>query len=605
VLTLEDSLASGQLMVPRPRPPVRPPIRVLLWPAFLLVCGLSVAWLIAQLQHDTEHGRRREEVRAELETIRGELSRELFGALHLTEGIAGLVAIEGGISEAKFHAFARELFRRNDLVHNVVVAPDNVVTLVYPVRGNERAIGLDYATRPDQWPSVERMMTERHMIVAGPVTLVQGGVGVIGRTPIYVPDSAGEPRYWGLASTVVKLDTLLGETSIASADERLELALRGIDGLGEHGSPFWGDTAVFGADPVALDVPLPFGSWQLAAIPKGGWPTSPGFVSIPFLVGGALSLALAGLLLRLLQTGHAREREEYRRRAAMAALQKAHEELELRVAARTRELSVARDAAEAADRLKSAFLATMSHELRTPLNSILGFTGIVLQGLAGPLSAEQTKQLGMVQRSAKHLLDLINDVLDISKIEAGQIELRISEFDLDASLERVVATVTPLAQKKGLSVRIVASAPIGAIESDQRRVEQILLNLLNNAIKFTERGDVTLGAELDEERQRVLLHVADTGIGIKDEDLGVLFQPFRQIDSSLQRQHEGTGLGLAICRRLTDILGGTIDVKSEWGRGTTFTVSLPTTTPLPPPSGVRGVARGKEHVAPAGGDGYR
>jgi signal transduction histidine kinase len=99
--------------------------------------------------------------------------------------------------------------------------------------------------------------------------------------------------------------------------------------------------------------------------------------------------------------------------------------------------------------------------------------------------------------------------------------------------------------------------------------------------------------------------VADTGIGIKDEDLGVLFQPFRQIDSSLQRQHEGTGLGLAICRRLTDILGGTIDVKSEWGRGTTFTVSLPTTTPLPPPSGVRGVARGKEHVAPAGGDGYR
>ena len=272
------------------------------------------------------------------------------------------------------------------------------------------------------------------------------------------------------------------------------------------------------------------------------------------------------------------------RKAAERALRELNEQLERKVAQRTLDLEIARERAEAADQLKSAFLATMSHELRTPLNSILGFTGIVLKGMAGPLSAEQSKQLGMVQGSARHLLALINDVLDISKIEAGQLEVRRAPFDLRSSLERVAASVLPLAEKKGLT--LVASVPeaTGILSSDQRRVEQILLNLLNNAIKFTDRGGVTLGVELFEsgdptgtaERQRgVRLRVSDTGIGIKPEDLSKLFQPFRQLDSGLQRQHDGTGLGLAICQRLTGLLGGTILVESEPGQGSTFTVVLP------------------------------
>ena len=162
------------------------------------------------------------------------------------------------------------------------------------------------------------------------------------------------------------------------------------------------------------------------------------------------------------------------------------------MARRTAELAVAKERAESADRLKSAFLATMSHELRTPLNSIIGFTGIMLQGLAGPLNAEQTKQLGMVQSSARHLLALINDVLDISKIEAGQLEIRAEQFDLRSSLEKVAALVKPLAEKKGLALRVVLSPDVGQAVSDRLRVEQVLLNLLNNAVKFTERGEVTL-----------------------------------------------------------------------------------------------------------------
>jgi protein-histidine pros-kinase len=252
------------------------------------------------------------------------------------------------------------------------------------------------------------------------------------------------------------------------------------------------------------------------------------------------------------------------------------------------ELIVAKERAESADSLKSAFLATMSHELRTPLNSIIGFTGIVLQGLAGPLNAEQHRQLEMVRGSARHLLALISDVLDISKIEAGQLPVALERFELTASITKVVALVQPLLSNKGLALRVQLADALGETVSDQRRFEQILLNLLSNASKFTERGHVALRADIVVDwvarsgkapaQRAIRLSVTDTGMGIKPEQLATLFVPFRQLESGLSRNHEGTGLGLAICRRLADLMGGEVEVSSEWGRGSTFTFTLPLRT---------------------------
>jgi len=273
-------------------------------------------------------------------------------------------------------------------------------------------------------------------------------------------------------------------------------------------------------------------------------------------------------------------RDVTERNAAEAALRELNETLEHKVVERTGQLQAALVRAESADKLKSAFLATMSHELRTPLNSIIGFTGILLQGLAGPLTAEQSKQLTMVRGSGRHLLDLINDVLDLSKIEADQLLVRTERFALGASLERALATVRPLADKKGLRLCAELSDDLDEMVSDQRRVEQILINLLNNAIKFTDSGTVTLRAERLPRsplhaRPRLRVEVLDTGIGIKPEDLGRLFQPFSQIDTGLSRVHEGTGLGLAICRRLAGLLGGEIGARSNRPNGSVFTVILP------------------------------
>jgi PAS domain S-box-containing protein len=234
--------------------------------------------------------------------------------------------------------------------------------------------------------------------------------------------------------------------------------------------------------------------------------------------------------------------------------------------------------AEEADRIKSAFLATMSHELRTPLNSIIGFTGIMLQGLAGPMNEEQHKQLQMVRSSARHLLALVNDVLDISKIEAGQLDVAFAPFDVRRSIDKVLALVSPQAAAKQLALRVVVDREIGQATGDERRFEQILLNLLSNAIKFTDHGEVALKAAQTDDGGAgpgLRLQICDTGIGIRAEDLQTLFQPFRQVDSGLARKHDGTGLGLAICRRLAGLMGGQIDAASEWGKGSTFTVTLP------------------------------
>ena len=258
---------------------------------------------------------------------------------------------------------------------------------------------------------------------------------------------------------------------------------------------------------------------------------------------------------------------------AETQLRRLNAELEERVARRTEELNAALRQAQEADRLKSAFLATMSHELRTPLNSIIGFTGVLLQGLAGPLNAEQAKQLGMSRDSARHLLALINDVLDISKIEAGQLEVARAPFEMRAAIEDTLRGVSPLAEKKGLALSVAIASHVGVVVSDRRRVEQILLNLLGNAIKFTEHGEVRLACRA--QAAELEISVQDTGIGIRPEDLGKLFEPFHQLETGLNRRHEGTGLGLAICKNLVSLLGGQIRAESQWGAGSTFTFTLP------------------------------
>ncbi|WP_344712769.1 PAS domain S-box protein [Winogradskyella damuponensis] len=261
------------------------------------------------------------------------------------------------------------------------------------------------------------------------------------------------------------------------------------------------------------------------------------------------------------------------RKKAEIELENYKNNLEKLVEIRTSELEKEKVKAQSADLMKSAFLATMSHELRTPMNSIIGFTGILLKELAGPLNDEQKKQLSMVKNSGEHLLGLINDVLDISKIEAGKLKVFYYAFDYLASLERTIEFLLPQALAKGLKMRTEITEMDITIMSDERRIEQVLLNLLSNAIKFSKKGTILVKVNVKDDF--VITQVIDQGIGIQKEDLVKLFMPFIQLEVGLSRNHEGTGLGLAICKNLIEKLGGTIAVTSEFGKGSNFTFKLP------------------------------
>ncbi|MBD2326388.1 PAS domain S-box protein [Alkalinema sp. FACHB-956] len=227
-------------------------------------------------------------------------------------------------------------------------------------------------------------------------------------------------------------------------------------------------------------------------------------------------------------------------------------------------------------RLKDEFLANMSHELRTPLNAILGLSEGLLDQVYGDLNAKQLKSIGTIERSGRHLLELINDILDLAKIESGKLELHMAMVDIHHLCESSLSFIRQLATKKSLQIHLQVPAEGIYIQVDDLRMRQSLINLLSNAVKFTpEQGQISLIVELDEINQKINFHVIDTGIGIAQEDLNKLFQSFVQIDSSLNRQYEGTGLGLALVKRIVQLHNGTIAVKSEVGKGSQFTITLP------------------------------
>ncbi|MEO7202460.1 MAG: ATP-binding protein [Candidatus Tumulicola sp.] len=231
---------------------------------------------------------------------------------------------------------------------------------------------------------------------------------------------------------------------------------------------------------------------------------------------------------------------------------------------------------EAASKTKDEFLASMSHELRTPLNAILGFTGTLLMQLPGPLTAEQERQLKIVQWSGRHLLSLINDILDLAKVQSGKREVVFSRVPVADVVGDVAASLASFAAEKGIEVRTSVAEDAQYVETDRRSLRQIILNLADNAIKYTERGSVSIEVRRRREPFEALtLDVSDTGCGIREEHRAIIFDAFERLEAGEARTIAGTGLGLHLSHSLARLLGGSLDVSSEFGVGSTFTLTLP------------------------------
>ncbi|MBJ6138930.1 response regulator [Marinobacter litoralis] len=641
---------------------------------------------------ETKHLEKQAEIADQLFNVRGRLETELNSRLHLTHGLAGFVrAGPQNIDRDTFHSFATVLGKSISGIRSLQLAPGGVVDFLWPEATNSPALGHNLLKDPKRREVAQKSIDMRELWIAGPLQLIQGGIALIGRLPVFLPSQEAElgdrESFWGFATVLIDLDTLLSISEFHEVSTNLNIAIRGRNGLGSEGETFVGSEAVFNGAYQSATISMPAGSWELGV----AVPSAPTFRNISggtwlSLICGALALAafiyaLMRLPFRYLQAvdtarqalansnarfkdaiealpdGFAvyddddrlvrfnkRYREFFSQEKLPLSLGLTFEQIlditinsgvyqlpdeskaardafrEMRVShhsnpsrdglelalsngrwlravesrvpsggtviaytdvselkKKEHEIASEKLRAESANDAKTAFLATVSHELRTPLNAILGMLNLLQ--LSGRLQPQDQEHIDVTHDSAEHLLNLLNELLDLSKMEANKLELECNDFNLAAIARKTLKLSGSKAKQKDIDlVENFASEANIMVRGDAGRLQQILLNLLSNGIKFTDIGSVTLalsGEKVSSGKILFCFRIDDTGIGFAPDQASALFKPFSQLDSTASRKHEGTGLGLVICKRLVELMGGTITAHGEIGNGASFELRIP------------------------------
>ena len=654
----------------------------------VFVGSIAMAAALTLIRTDYRNGlaeQRLETIRF-LDRLHSQVETTLQGYGVLSESIAAILAADPDMPQDQFLMVAQNARIGFPEVLNIAAAPDLVVQYVSPVEPNQSVIGLDYREDIVTLGSIQRAMRYRTPMFTGPRALVQGGAGIIVRTPVFLDNvAAGDAEFWGVTAIVVELQAFLAASGVTTAAEGWQVSLRRVVSSNDLGEVFFGDPGLFVPTSVTDIVGIGGQEWEMAVAPADGWLTSaPNGTPILLLIA---SISVVLLTVALISIRMAFERERARTQLLVAIesiddafvlfddderlvlcndrykeIHKDHADLLvpgerfpgilrqsaaddripdaddrkakwiadqvaqnqttdgvierqltdenwLKVSNRNTanggvvelstditELKNAKLIAEAASEAKTEFLHLVSHELRTPLTIILGYLAFLARPEKIPANVALRKQLCdladdkasveklfdqvhanyaaiavRAEASGKHLLALIGEILDLSMIESGEIALDQGDLPVRDVMDEIRDQFTGLAGEKGLEV--VVTPGDFTVFADRLRLRQILINLVGNAIKFTKQGEIRVWADTSD--GNVWFHVADTGPGILASDFELIFQRFKQVDTSSSRSEGGVGLGLSICKNLVDLHGGTIEVESEVGSGTHFRFSMP------------------------------
>lgn len=496
---------------------------------WLLAWGLIevVIWQV----HERGHIEAQQRLSLRSSEARAVLEGELNTSIYLTVGLSTYIQSQRGhIDEAGLLPWMRTLVEQGRHIRNIGLAPGNRIRFMYPLAGNEAAIGLYYPDIPEQWPAVQQMILTRKPVLAGPVVLRQGGSGLIYRTPVFI-----DGQYWGLASTVLDADSLLSVLQQLAKQSGVRMSLAHLDPSQPvaAGSIFWSTAPTDRDDQqLAVDVPLPGTRWRLTVSQADDHRATWAIRGI-----GGLLLLIAALVL---------ERSRRHRQHV--------------------------------DRLKNEFLSIVSHELRTPLSAIIGSLKLLESGTLGPLTNPARHLLSIANNNAARLNQLVNDLLDMERLSTGKLSLVMQRQPLRPLLERALANNSAYAAQFDITLNPAADALDRAeavfVNVDALRLQQILTNVLGNAAKFSPRGSTVL-LEVERLPAKVRVAVRDQGPGIPEHFRSAIFEKFSQADASDTREKGGSGLGLAIAHALAGQMGGQLDFTCPPEGGTRFTLDLP------------------------------
>lgn len=606
-------------------------------PLFCLLC----AAVITEYQARQLVEQRQNQALQQLVGISGQLrsfvEAELNTSLYMSLGLASHIrASDGKLSEKEMLFLLQNLLEQGKHIRNIGLAPDNILTLIYPVQGNERALGLNYKNLPQQWPEIKQLIENKEAKLVGPVALIQGGDGYVYRVPLFLNDGS----YWGIVSTVLDL-TAFNQMLLQQANSyQVQVGIREKD---QDSPALFGYSHLFNEEALVLDLNIKGAQWQIAVRfldEAAGWSLwqwrllgaslsvvfclmlawllhsyrrsalfadalqdneiysrrimdsvldvivttdldgtidrvnsaiSTVFGYLPMqLAGQPFSLLLAPGQAEVLATlapgeGAAVELKGRRQNGEIFAIDLSRNSTEHQ--GKARYVWLIRDISERkkVEQLKNDFVSTVSHELRTPLTAISGALGLAVGGALGPLNDKQQHMLTLAEQNSQRLGKLINDLLDIEKLAVNKMQFKLRLWPLAALLRQAIELNQPVALQRQVKLELHCAEQDDLwVEVDEVRLQQVMANLLTNAIRYSPIGSaVVVSVELSANTVRV--SVTDQGDGVAADFESRLFQKFSQADSSDRRQVAGTGLGLAICKDLLKAMGGTIGYHSYNG----------------------------------------